>query len=93
MNASAYASTTEKHIAGTTKLARSDAGDSLRFASHSELNIGTSLHHTEFTSPIMSAIHGVSSAPPTMAMMSPAAPAVTFPLPDRMTQAKSCSAF
>ena len=29
MNASAYASTTEKQMAGTTKLARSDAGDSL----------------------------------------------------------------
>ena len=73
-NAIAYAKPTAKHIAGTTKLARSEACESLRFSSHAELNIGTSLHQNEFASPIMPAIHGVSSAPPTIAIMSPAAP-------------------
>ena len=52
-NRTAYAPTTAKQIAGTTKDARSDACVSLRLVSHSPANIGTSFVHTEFASPMM----------------------------------------
>ena len=58
------------------KDARSEACVSLRFVSHSPENIGTSFVHKEFASPMMAAIQGVSNAPPTIAMMSPAAPSL-----------------
>ena len=73
MNATAYAKTTAKHIAGTANDARSEADDAWRLGSTVASNIGTRRAHAPGSS-IIEAIHGVSRAPPTIAIMSPAAP-------------------